>query len=1299
MHRPTRSARALLAAALLAPTCAPAFNPPEDRADGVTLRIDAPATAGPAGAVVAVAVTIENDREEPVDGILRLETTPEWILEGAAARTVAVDAGAARTETFVFELGRDLVGGLYPVHAHAEIRPRSGGHDPTSSTLLLHAVALVSCHVPVRVDRGGRLLSLAGILDGDAEAALFTFGQRASRPAHTDFDALVGTLYDEEALHVFVRVWDDRVACRDTTSPDLKDCDYVRVYVSPDPAPRDADTPLRTSDVVVVATPVGPGGRPQVRAPVYEGCAPPTVDIGSVVRVRSHIESDGYRMYVALPWLVLGDAGAPGAELGFKIIVGDTDEAVRESELVLGAREGAYWRDAGAMEVLRLAGETESAGVESSWHEGCPDAPQPGPVRGETPPSRAPTEKGVPAADVLDAARRVLADPGADTAGVAWRVEPGEGPPFAVAVAAGDLGLADGWIAFAFEDGRELAIGGVLVALESGGIGVGDGPRPAGPPSVEVFANATTVRLPLTDAGGATALVWTVRPLAEGVDIAVRSEDGRIVDTWLGAADRDATHVAAGMGNYIEEPGAFLLHGDGHQLATRFVCVGYEGGVDLVSAVDTPPRNFRFDPDTRTATLHAEGETRWTLVPSVDGPFAAALRYRELTRSVRAAPSVAALKGRFVLDLWGGRVAAVLPQLERSVAYGLGNAVVVWHNWQRWGYDYRLPDITPPNPDIGSAEEFRDLIRFCADHDILLAPHDNYIDIYPDCAEFDYDLVGFHADGQPMKAWYNRGRDAQSYFFRPDAIAPFVDRNLGWIRDNMAPNAYFVDVFSSKMPHGWYERGGAYHSAPETRDLWGACFDRIRATLDGAPQISESGHDQLVGRLDGAQCNHLRVDARFPEWAWPIACRRSVRIPWSDLVWHDRFVLHGAGYSSRYPGGLDPVDHGIDSDDYIATEILTGHPGMSDRPFGRETIRHFWLTDTFARGVGLERVRSAAFEGKDIFRQTVTYANGAVVRVNRDPARDWVTPERHRLPPYGFVASGHDWTSAVVRISGVVAECASWPDGRVYVNARGTDPDPRFPVWIRAESLRTEGDPAALELDVVARVERALLPGYRPFVHVDPMSADPNRDTIAFQLHVGEIEPSETWSREVVLTARGRIPPDTAPGTYRVFVGLSNPDAMDRLWVRDSPYGGRRVVVAEIDVVHALDGRAVLADARIAGEGAPRADTPLVRARLVRHNPKRRLLEFGPDIRTDGGFLLDPRADGTVRITPLPGEEAFTLELGPTYLPGRDATDLSARTVAIDGATTGTLAVERTNAGGCRLQIPANTFAIEIRAR
>ena len=34
-----------------------------------------------------------------------------------------------------------------------------------------------------------------------------------------------------------------------------------------------------------------------------------------------------------------------------------------------------------------------------------------------------------------------------------------------------------------------------------------------------------------------------------------------------------------------------------------------------------------------------------------------------------------------------------------------------------------------------------------------------------------------------------------------------------------------------------------------------------------------------------------------------------------------------------------PATHGIYSDDYMATEVLTGHPAMVSNPFGQDVVR------------------------------------------------------------------------------------------------------------------------------------------------------------------------------------------------------------------------------------------------------------------------------------------------------------------------------------------------------------------------
>ena len=273
------------------------------------------------------------------------------------------------------------------------------------------------------------------------------------------------------------------------------------------------------------------------------------------------------------------------------------------------------------------------------------------------------------------------------------------------------------------------------------------------------------------------------------------------------------------------------------------------------------------------------------------------------------------------------------------------DAAVVWHNWQRWGYDYRLPDIFPPSPEEGTLEEFRHLADVCKQNGVLFAPHDNYIDFYPDADGFSYSNIAFTREGEPHLAWFRYGPNVQSYRSRPDRLRPFVERNLKQIRDGFAPTAYFIDVWSSISPYDYWTSDGQFIDRTVTRRSWGETFAWIRDYLgNNAPTISEAGHDQLIGWLDGAQAQHLRIDPDTSRgFTLHVKAADAERIPWLDAAYHDRFILHGAGYPDRYAGELDPATHGIYSDDYIATEVLTGHPAMVANPFNRNVVRKYWL--------------------------------------------------------------------------------------------------------------------------------------------------------------------------------------------------------------------------------------------------------------------------------------------------------------------------------------------------------------------
>lgn len=614
----------------------------------------------------------------------------------------------------------------------------------------------------------------------------------------------------------------------------------------------------------------------------------------------------------------------------------------------------------------------------------------------------------------------------------------GKAGDYEVRVSPGNRGLLDATIEFS-NGSRRLSFTGFRVQVLGDAL---EDPRGAGA-LTSVVEEAHRVRHHFESWAGSFDLLGELR-LADG---ALRArwwlENAPPARPWLaprieavrtGPWSDTAVRVYAGPGNVIERPEAFRLPFDGHNLATSFAGFDFAGGVSLVQAVDVTPDRLEVDPATRTYTLSTPHAQTVSFIPAPtvwDG-----VKIWRGQNPLQPSSGVGALAGRFVFDLWdwnrGYRDSADL--LRRAFRYGLTNAVVVWHDWQRWGYDYRLPDIYPPNPQAGSVEDFRGLAEACRNAGVLFAPHDNYIDFYPDAEGFTYRDIVFRDDGSPYRAWFHAERQAQSYRFRPDRLQPFVERNLRLEKDSFHPTAYFIDVWSSIAPYDYWTSEGAFHERAETRRAWGETFAWIRDFLGGAPQISEAGHDQSIGWVDGTQAQILRVDPRGEAFTWRIRAADSERVPWFDAAHHDRIVLHGAGYPDRYAGGLDPREHGISSDDYITAEVLTGHPAMVADPFSRDVVRKYWLLDGLMRALALARIAGFEFPDGSLHRQHVTWENGAEVYVNRG-AGDW-TAAGHTLPQYGFYAKQGEVEAAIERAGAGSVEWARSP-AALYVNARG----------------------------------------------------------------------------------------------------------------------------------------------------------------------------------------------------------------------------------------------------------------------
>ena len=705
---------------------------------------------------------------------------------------------------------------------------------------------------------------------------------------------------------------------------------------------------------------------------------------------------------------------------------------------------------------------------------------------------------------------------------------------------------------------------------------------------------------------------WTL----ENVPAAQPWQAVYLEDAAPGRWSERARRVYAGQGNVLEEPEAFRLSFDGHRLATSFTGFEFDNGDSLVAAVDVPPAYLEVEPGPRLYGLHAAHAQTMTFIPAAN-VWDGVRRWHDVN-GLRPAGAVAQLAGRFVFDLWGGRYGASAASLERAFRYGLTDAVVVWHNWQRWGYDYRLPDIYPPNPQFGTMEEFQALAETCRRNGVLFAPHDNYIDYYPDGGGFSYSEIAFNAAGAPVKAWYNEGRDAQSYRWRADRLRPYVERNLPLLRDAFAPTGYFIDVWSSAGPYDYWTEDGRYFDRLGTRQTWGEVFAWIRDLLGGdAPTISESGHDQLIGWLDGAQSNHLRVDAVTPSTTvWPVRAKDAERVPWLDAAHHDRFVLHGAGYESRYAGGLDTRVHGIYSDDYMTTEALTGHPAMAPAPFGRDVVRKYWLLHGIGRALALKRIEGVEFAGGNLHRQHVRWEGGEVW-VNRG-AEDWATGGRV-LPEYGFYARAGEVEAAIERRDGVIVEWSRSP-AAYYVNARPVVSD-RLPLKVAVESVRFLGG-RRFETALKWEGTGAVPDGVRIFVHFTDAAGN-----ILFQ---GDHNAPAEWAGAQRTSVQVSIPAQIADGqVVELRLGLYVPGEGTRYLPEGPDDGTRRLRM----------GTVTWTGADVLWSACQAPPDPA----LARLNTEGRAIAFD-GVTTAGALRVTREGEGWL-VTPLPEGPGFEIRL------------------------------------------------------
>ena len=716
----------------------------------------------------------------------------------------------------------------------------------------------------------------------------------------------------------------------------------------------------------------------------------------------------------------------------------------------------------------------------------------------------------------------------------------------------------------------------------------------------------------------------------DGIEKDLRGQP-RFTNISLGSVDQKVHRFYAGHGNVLQDPGKLRIGYDGFNLSTSFAGFDFSNGVSLVQATNIPPDDVRIDPEKGIATLDAHHDVTFTFVTSTENSFDAAKKYREIAK-LPMAPGVPKLLGKMCLDQWSGNYAKNTEGLEKSVRYGLTDSVFVEHVWQRWGYDYRLPDIYPP---AGNWDDFLKMVDVCKKNGILFAPHDNYIDFYPDAIGFSYQYIIFDEDGTPQKAWYNEGRKAQSYRWLPHAYQPWMEDNLQLIKDGFAPTGYFIDVFSAITPMDYYDKDGQFYPKTVSVQEWGDTFDRVREVFDGAPTISEAGHDALIGHLDSAEADHLGWTPENRSWAWNVPTMDGERTPWHDMVTHGKFVLLAGGLGSRYSGSGSREMHGYGSDDYLNMTVLGGRSPMCDGPFNRRAVMTYWLLHDVCAELAKQDMEKHSFVDDNIHRQIVDFAKGGNVIANRGKT-DWEV-NGQILPSYGFVAKSGEYSAMVTKRDGIITAYAE-SSNNIFVDARPPEHSGGIPLQVeitKVESLEGRRFAILSRWSVQSPINE---PG-QTFIHFTNREVVPDGERIAFQgsFPIGP----EQWGKIGVYEIRteAELPENLPLGEYGIRFGIYQPENG----------GGRLMIPGRRDSTDRSIGGSIVFG-RSEGDSLSVQYKPVLPDEFVdRLNLSRKVIDFS-SIKTSGAFRL---LKDKKMLIPLPESGPFevVLDLNGLKLP------------------------------------------------
>lgn len=627
-------------------------------------------------------------------------------------------------------------------------------------------------------------------------------------------------------------------------------------------------------------------------------------------------------------------------------------------------------------------------------------------------------------------------------------------------------------------------------------------------------------------------------------------------------------------------------------------------------------------------------------------------------------PYLSTLAGRVMLDVWGhhkGTYAGDAENLRTLKEWGVDHLAIITHQWQRWGYDVKLPDHIPADPVYGGEEGMELLGRTAKELGYLWSLHENYIDLYPDAPSFDPKAQVLTREGKPSPAWYNRWSKVQSFGLKSNRALDFARANSPEIHRRYGTTAAYLDVHTCVPP--WHQLD---HDA--TQPMAAMALAKVQndtrlfqyeCDTHGGPLFGEgANHFYWAGRCDGVEAQVEGGEDHVPLLEFDL------------LKIHPQMVNHGMGYYERWFRGGREARWGVDVanleqiDKYRAQELAYGHAGF----VGANAVANPWwvarehhLMHPVQRLYGAARATaieyevngrlvpvSAALIAGETRRQRTAYDSGLQVWVNWRP-EVWTVEaggQRYELPQWGFLALGPQTQVMTYLSNGRVFDYAQCPE-YLFADARTWTDMPytaaRADVEPRLRAFEYLGDDR-VRITYEWIVKEAIRPDLQCFVHgVNAQAARP--DGIVFQQDHKLPKPTTAWrAGETIVDGPYEVRVPATHGTYDMRIGLYNQQM--RLQMAGKDDGTRRYTLATLHLER-KDGRIT----RITAERPAEVTKAPERIDFgARTNPAGTWTSFGP-LATDGAVKVQREAN-RLTLIPYPRESAVKVRLDLAAMAG-----------------------------------------------